>query len=67
MKAFEALGGSIHPREAARFEVTHVPASIRERDRIITGGNRRELAPVLKRHERVRFTREAVRPIDKPG
>ena len=28
MKAFEALGGSIHPREASRFEITHVPASI---------------------------------------
>jgi superfamily II DNA or RNA helicase len=67
MKAFDALGGSIHPREAARFEVTHVPASIRERDRIITGRNRRELAPVLKRYERVCFTREAVRPLDKPG
>ena len=67
MKAFDALGGSIHPREAARFEITHVPASIRERDRIITGRNRRELAPVLKRYERVCFTREAVRPIDKPG
>src|ERR1019366_9177450 len=67
MKAFEALGGSIHPREAARFEITHVPASIRERDRIITGRNRRELAPVLKRYERVCFTREAVRPLDKPG
>jgi superfamily II DNA or RNA helicase len=67
MKAFDALGGSIHPREAARFEITHVPASIRERDRIITGRNRRELAPVLKRYERVCFTREAVRPLDKPG
>ncbi len=67
MKAFEALGGSIHPREAGRFEITHVPASIRERDRIITGRNRRELAPVLKRYERVCFTREAVRPLDKPG
>jgi superfamily II DNA or RNA helicase len=67
MKAFEALGGSIHPREAARFEITHVPASIRERDRVITGRNRRELAPVLKRYERVCFTREAVRPLDKPG
>ena len=67
MKAFEALGGSIHPREAARFEITHVPASIRERDRLITGRNRRELAPVLKRYERVCFTREAVRPLDKPG
>src|SRR6266850_664261 len=67
MKAFEALGGSIHPRESARFEITHVPTSIRERDRLITGRNRRELAPVLKRYERVCFTREAVRPLDKPG
>jgi superfamily II DNA or RNA helicase len=67
MKAFEALGGSIHPREAARFEITHVPATIRERDRRITGRNRRDLAPVLKRYERVCFTREAVRPLDKPG
>lgn len=67
MKAFEALGGTIHIREAGRFEITHVPATIRERDRIITGRNRRELAPVLKRYERVCFTREAVRPLDKPG
>ena len=66
-KAFESLGGSMHPREAARFEVTHVPATIRERDRLMTGRNRRELAPVLKRYERVCFTREAVRPLDKPG
>ena len=67
MKAFEALGGTMYPREADRFEVTHVPASIRERDRLITGRNRRDLAPVLKRYERVCFTREAVRPLDKPG
>lgn len=66
-KAFETLGGSMHPREAGRFEVTHVPASIRERDRQITGRNRRELAPVLRRYERVCFTKEAVRPLDKPG
>jgi superfamily II DNA or RNA helicase len=67
MKAFAALGGSIHPREAGRFEITNVPASIRGRDRLITGRNRRDLAPVLKRYERVCFTREAVRPLDKPG
>jgi SNF2 family DNA or RNA helicase len=67
MKAFGLLGGSIHPREAARFEITHVPTSICERDRRITGRNRRELAPVLRRYERVCFTREAVRPLDKPG
>ena len=67
MKAFAVLGGSIYPREDGRFEITHVPAAIRERDRRITGRNRRELAPVLKRYERVCFTREAVRPLDRPG
>lgn len=66
-KAFESVGGAMHPREPGRFEITHVPASIRERDRLITGRNRRELAPVLKRYERVCFTKEAVRPLEKPG
>jgi hypothetical protein len=67
MRGFEALGGSIYPRELDRFEVTHVPAELRERDRLITGRNRRDLAPVLKRYERVCFTKEAVRPTDRPG
>jgi hypothetical protein len=66
-KAFEGVGGAMYPREAGRFEITHVPALIRERDRQITGRNRRELAPVLKRYERVCFTKEAVRPLDRPG
>ncbi len=67
IKAFESLGGAMYPREAGRFEITHVPAIIRERDRQITGRNRRELAPVLQRYERTCFTKEAVRPLDKPG
>ena len=46
---------SIHPREAGRFEITHVPAAIRERDRRITGRNRREQEPVLKRYDRICF------------
>ena len=66
-KAFEGLGGAMYPREPGRWEITHVPALIRERDRQITGRNRRELAPVLKRYERVCFTKEAVRPLDRPG
>jgi len=66
-KAFESLGGSIHPRENDRFEITHVPAILRERDRVLTGRNRRDPAPVLRRYERVCFTKEAVRPMDKPG
>jgi superfamily II DNA/RNA helicase len=67
MKGFESLGGSIYPRESGRFEITHVPAELRERDRLITGRNRRDLAPVLRRYERVCFTKEAVRPLDRPG
>jgi superfamily II DNA or RNA helicase len=67
MRGFEALGGSIYPRELDRFEITHVPAELRERDRLITGRNRRDLAPVLKRYERVCFTKDAVRPVDRPG
>jgi hypothetical protein len=67
MKGFEALGGAIYPREFERFEITHVPAELRERDRLITGRNRRDLAPVLKRYERVCFTKDAVRPTDRPG
>jgi hypothetical protein len=67
MKGFEALGGSIYPRELNRFEIAHVPAVLRERDRVITGRNRRDLAPVLKRYERVCFTKDAVRPLERPG
>ena len=67
MKGFESLGGSIYPRESERFEITHVPAELRERDRQITGRNRRDLAPVLRRYERVCFTKDAVRPMDRPG
>ena len=66
-KAFESLNGGMYSRESGRFEITHVPALIRERDRQISGRNRRELAPVLKRYERVCFTKEAVRPLDKPN
>jgi superfamily II DNA or RNA helicase len=67
LKAFEQLGGSIYPREHGRFEITHVPTSIRERDRRITGRNRREQEPVLKRYDRVCFEKEALQPTDKPG
>ena len=67
LKAFESLGGALYPRESERFEVTHVPQKLRERDRLITGRNRRNCAPVLTRYERVCFTKGAVRPVDRPG
>ena len=67
LKALDTLGGTAHPREAGRYEVTHVPAAIRERDRRITGRNRREHEPVLRRYSRVCFDRNAIQPVDKPG
>jgi superfamily II DNA or RNA helicase len=67
LKAFNQMGGTIHRREAGRFEITHVPAAIRERDRRLTGRNRREQEPILKRYDRVAFTRDALQPLDKPG
>jgi Domain of unknown function (DUF3883) len=67
LKALDALGGTARAREAGRYEVTYVPAAIRERDRRLTGRNRREFEPVLKRYDRICFEREAIQPVDKPG
>lgn len=66
-KALDALGGTMHPREAGRYEITHIPAAIRERDRRLTGRNRREHEPVLRRYSRICFERQAMQPLDKPG
>lgn len=67
LKALDAVGGTAHAREAKRYEITHVPAAIRERDRRLTGRNRREHEPVLRRYERICFEREAIQPLDKAG
>jgi SNF2 family DNA or RNA helicase len=67
LKAFDTFGGAIHRREQERWEITHVPAMIRERDRRLTGRNRREQEPILKRYDRIGFTRDALQPNDKPG
>ena len=67
LKAFEQLGGSLYPRESGRYEITHVPTSIRERDRRIGGRNRREQEPVLRRYERICFEKENQQPLDRPG
>ncbi|MGP3948461.1 helicase-related protein [Streptomyces sp. 7N604] len=54
--AFTELGGRLSRREAGRFEVTHVPASLLNRSR--RGGL---AAPVLRRYVRVVFDRELIR------
>ncbi len=55
LDAFEKLGGKAHRREPGRWELTHVPQIIRDRDRLIGTG-----APVLRRYERICFDKEFV-------
>jgi hypothetical protein len=50
LEAFRVLGGSIKEREPRRFEITHVPALIRQRDRLIG-----TCEPVLGKYERITF------------
>ncbi len=66
-QAFQQLGGELRGRELGRWEITHVPASIRERDRRITGRDRRNADPVLRRYERVCFEKHYVRLLDRIG
>ncbi len=61
MAAFRLLGGTIREREPKRYEITHVPAVIRTRDRQIGAA---EL--VLNRYERVTFHKELVSAEGKP-
>jgi len=66
-QAFQQLGGELRPREPGRFEITHVPAPIRERDRQITGRDRRHIDPVLRRYERVCFEKQHIRLVERTG
>ena len=61
LEAFRMLGGTIRERESQRYEITHVPASIRSRDRLI--GNRE---PILSKYERVTFHKELISVETKP-
>ena len=60
-EAFRLLGGRMSEREAGRYEIRHVPADIRDRDRQIGLG-----APVLTKYERVTFDKKLTRPEGKP-
>ncbi|MCY4265598.1 MAG: DUF3883 domain-containing protein, partial [Gammaproteobacteria bacterium] len=53
--AFEQLGGRIKPREQDRFEITHVPVRVRERDRQIG-----TVAPLQKKYERICFDKRYI-------
>ena len=61
LQAFQNLGGSAKQREPRRYELNHVPAPIRSRDRAI--GLR---APVQIRYERIAFEKSLINPPGQP-
>src|SRR5690606_15372768 len=61
-EAFQNLSGEMRVRESGRFEVRHVPAAIRECDRVIVEAR----TPVLKKYERICFEKNLVRMHGKP-
>ena len=61
LKAFQHLGGTFRKREPRRYEVTHVPSAVRNRDRLIGIGE-----PVLPRYERIAFDKTLVAPQGQP-
>jgi len=61
LEAFEQLGGTARQREGDRYEITHVPAVIRDRGRQIGVGE-----PLLRRYERICFEKESISIPGKP-
>ena len=61
LEAFQQLGGTTRQREPRRYEVTHVPAPVRNRDRLIGTGQ-----PVLPRYERIAFEKNLIAPTGQP-
>ena len=60
LEALPRLGGTIRQREPKRYQVTHVPAQVRNRDRF--AGSR---DPVLARYERIAFEKDRLAPSGK--
>ena len=50
LEAFQRVGGRARQRESRRYEVTHVPAPVRNIERTVGAG-----LPVLRRYERIAF------------
>lgn len=62
LEAFKRVGGDARRREGARYELPHVPASLRERDRLISDAR----TPVLTRYERICFDKSEVHVDGRP-
>jgi superfamily II DNA or RNA helicase len=61
LEAFHVLGGTVREREPRRYEITHVPAVIRNRDRMIGTGE-----SVLTSYERICFEKAKINVQGKP-
>ncbi len=61
LEAFHRLGGTVRQREPKRYEITHVPAPVRNRDRQIGVGE-----PILARYERIAFQKDMIAPQGQP-
>ncbi len=61
LEAFQRLSGTVRQREPRRYEIAHVPAPIRNRDRLIGVGE-----PVLSRYERIAFEKSLLTPQGQP-
>jgi superfamily II DNA or RNA helicase len=55
VEAFQHLGGRLKKREEGRWEITHVPMRIRERDRQVGTG-----APIQIKYERICFEKTQI-------
>ena len=61
LEAFALLGGAVREREPGRFEITHVPAELRSRDRQIGMG-----APLLRKYQRITFEKSLIAVAGRP-
>jgi superfamily II DNA/RNA helicase len=69
LEAFQRLGGTIRQREPNRYEITHVPAVIRNRVREASLEGNRLIGvgeAILKRYERICFEKELISVPGKP-
>ena len=60
-EAFDQLGGTMYEREQGRYEITYVPARVRNRARRVSAEGH-----VLRRYERICFEKDNIRADGKP-
>lgn len=59
--AFKQLGGTIHPRETGRYEITHVPATLRNHRRATSTSQ-----PIPTRYARITFEKNRINAPENP-